>query len=711
MAEFKYQEPFPIENDTTVYRLLTKDYVKTIECEGRKILKIEREGLELLAREAYADVSFYLRAAHLQKLADILKDPEASDNDKFVAHTMLMNQVVSAEGELPTCQDTGTAICIGKKGENVWTGINDAEAISKGVFETYRDRNLRYSQVVPFTMTEEKNIGRVDIESNQIIFTDKDETQVYKTGLMNDTGLTERLYDAGATFSSEIVEQSSPVLSFLIWFVLPIILFSAIGNQMNKKLMEKAGGGPGSMMFGGMGKSNAKVYVQSTAGIRFADVAGEDEAKENLQEVVNYLHDPSKYESIGAKMPKGILLVGPPGTGKTMLAKAVAGESNVPFFSISGSEFVEMFVGMGASKVRDLFRQAKEKAPCIVFIDEIDAIGQKRNSGNLGGNDEREQTLNQLLTEMDGFESNTGVIILAATNRPDSLDPALTRPGRFDRRVPVELPDLKGREEILKVHAKKVALAPGIDFNTVARMASGASGAELANIVNEAALRAVRAGRKSVTQADLEESIEVVIAGYQKKNSILTDHEKCIVAYHEIGHALVAAKQTHSAPVQKITIIPRTSGALGYTMQVDEGNHYLMNKEELENKIATLTGGRAAEEVVFHSITTGASNDIEQATKLARAMLTRYGMSDEFGMVALETVNNQYLGGDTSLACSAQTQCEIDQKVVELVKAQHAKAVQILTDNRAKLDELAQYLYQKETITGDEFMEILNREE
>ena len=561
------------------------------------------------------------------------------------------------------------------------------------------------------TMTEEKNIGRVDIESNQIIFTDKDETQVYKTGLMNDTGLTERLYDAGATFSSEIVEQSSPVLSFLIWFVLPIILFSAIGNQMNKKLMEKAGGGPGSMMFGGMGKSNAKVYVQSTAGIRFADVAGEDEAKENLQEVVNYLHDPSKYESIGAKMPKGILLVGPPGTGKTMLAKAVAGESNVPFFSISGSEFVEMFVGMGASKVRDLFKQAKEKAPCIVFIDEIDAIGQKRSGGQYGGNDEREQTLNQLLTEMDGFEGNTGVIILAATNRPESLDPALTRPGRFDRRVPVELPDLKGREEILKVHAKKVALAPGIDFTTVARMASGASGAELANIVNEAALRAVRAGRKNVTQSDLEESIEVVIAGYQKKNSILTDHEKCIVAYHEIGHALVAAKQTHSAPVQKITIIPRTSGALGYTMQVDEGNHYLMNKEELENKIATLTGGRAAEEVVFHSITTGASNDIEQATKLARAMLTRYGMSDEFGMVALETVNNQYLGGDTSLACSAQTQCEIDQKVVELVKAQHAKAVQILTDNRAKLDELAQYLYQKETITGDEFMEILNREE
>ena len=561
------------------------------------------------------------------------------------------------------------------------------------------------------SMTEQENIGKVDIQSNQIIFTDKDNKQIYKTGLMNDPSLTERLYDAGAQFSSEIVEQGSPVLSFLLWFVLPILLFSFIGNQMNKKLMEKAGGGPGSMMFGGAGKSNAKVYVQSTHGIRFADVAGEDEAKENLQEIVNYLHDPKQYEEIGASMPKGILLVGPPGTGKTMLAKAVAGESNVPFFSISGSEFVEMFVGMGASKVRDLFKQAKEKAPCIVFIDEIDAIGQKRNSGQFGGNDEREQTLNQLLTEMDGFEGNTGVIILAATNRPDSLDPALTRPGRFDRRVPVELPDLKGREEILKVHAKKVKIAPGVDFNTVARMASGASGAELANIVNEAALRAVRAGRKSVTQADLEESIEVVIAGYQKKNSILTDHEKCIVAYHEIGHALVAAKQSNSAPVQKITIIPRTSGALGYTMQVDEGNHYLMNKAELENKIATLTGGRAAEEVAFNSITTGASNDIEQATKLARAMLTRYGMSDEFDMVALETVNNQYLGGDTSLACSAQTQCEIDQKVVELVKAQHAKAVQILTDNRAKLDELAQYLYQKETITGDEFMEILNREE
>ena len=556
------------------------------------------------------------------------------------------------------------------------------------------------------SMTEEKDIGRVDVESNQILFTDKDETQVYKTGLMNDPDLTQRLYDAGAQFSSEIVEQASPLMSFLLSFVLPIVLFVWLGNVMNRKLMEKAGGA-NSMMFGGVGKSNAKVYVQSTHGIRFADVAGEDEAKENLQEIVDYLHDPKKYEEIGASMPKGILLVGPPGTGKTMLAKAVAGESNVPFFSISGSEFVEMFVGMGASKVRDLFKQAKEKAPCIVFIDEIDAIGQKRNSGQLGGNDEREQTLNQLLTEMDGFEGNTGVIILAATNRPDSLDPALTRPGRFDRRVPVELPDLKGREEILKVHAKKVALAPGIDFNTVARMASGASGAELANIVNEAALRAVRSGRKSVTQADLEESIEVVIAGYQKKNSILTDKEKCIVAYHEVGHALVAALQSHSAPVQKITIIPRTSGALGYTMQVEEGNHYLMTKEELENKIATLTGGRAAEEVAFQSVTTGASNDIEQATKLARAMLTRYGMSKEFDMVALETVNNQYLGGDTSLACSAQIQREIDQRVVELVKAQHEKAIRILTDNRAKLDELAKYLYEKETITGDEFMAIL----
>ena len=499
----------------------------------------------------------------------------------------------------------------------------------------------------------------------------------------------------------------SPFLSILGW-VLPLILFIAIGQFMAKKLTDKAGGGAGSMMFG-MGKSNAKIYVQSTdGGIRFADVAGEDEAKENLQEVVNYLHDPTKYQEIGASMPKGILLVGPPGTGKTMLAKAVAGESNVPFFSISGSEFVEMFVGMGASKVRDLFNQAKEKAPCIVFIDEIDAIGQKRSGGQYGGNDEREQTLNQLLTEMDGFADNTGVIILAATNRPESLDPALTRPGRFDRRVPVELPDLKGREDILKVHAKKVKLAENVDFNVVARMASGASGAELANIVNEAALRAVRDGRKLVTQFDLEESIEVVIAGYQKKNAIMTDHEKKIVAYHEIGHALVAARQTNSAPVQKITIIPRTSGALGYTMQVEEGNHYLMNKEELENKIATLTGGRAAEEIVFHSITTGASNDIEQATKLARAMLTRYGMSDEFGMVALETVQNQYLGGDTSLACAAGTQEKIDQLVVDLVRRQHEKAVQLLTNDREKLDQLAQYLYEKETITGEEFMKILN---
>ena len=556
------------------------------------------------------------------------------------------------------------------------------------------------------SMTEKKEIGKVEIESNQIVFTNKDESQIYKTGLMDDPNRTERLYESGAEFSSEIIEQMSPLVSFLLTWILPLVIFFALGQYMSKKLMNKMGGGKDSMMFG-MGKSNAKIYVKSTEGIKFSDVAGEDEAKENLTEIVDYLHNPNKYKEIGASMPKGILLVGPPGTGKTMLAKAVAGESNVPFFSISGSEFVEMFVGMGASKVRDLFKQAKEKAPCIVFIDEIDAIGQKRNSGQLGGNDEREQTLNQLLTEMDGFEGNTGVIILAATNRPDSLDPALTRPGRFDRRVPVELPDLKGREEILKVHARKVALAPGIDFNTVARMASGASGAELANIVNEAALRAVRAGRKSVTEADLEESIEVVIAGYQKKNSILTDKEKCIVAYHEVGHALVAALQNHSAPVQKITIIPRTSGALGYTMQVEEGNHYLMTKEELENKIATLTGGRAAEEVVFGSITTGASNDIEQATKLARAMLTRYGMSMEFDMVALETVNNQYLGGDTSLACSAQTQREIDQRVVELVKAQHEKAIRILTDNRAKLDELAKYLYEKETITGDEFMAIL----
>ena len=558
------------------------------------------------------------------------------------------------------------------------------------------------------TMTENKEIGEVEIESNQIIFTNKDGSKIYKTGVLDDPELVDRLHASGAEFASEIVEQMSPFLNILLSWVLPVLLFIGIGQFMAKKLTDKAGGGAGSMMFG-MGKSNAKIYVQSTdGGIRFADVAGEDEAKENLQEVVNYLHDPSKYQEIGASMPKGILLVGPPGTGKTMLAKAVAGESNVPFFSISGSEFVEMFVGMGASKVRDLFNQAKEKAPCIVFIDEIDAIGQKRSGGQYGGNDEREQTLNQLLTEMDGFADNTGVIILAATNRPESLDPALTRPGRFDRRVPVELPDLKGREDILKVHAKKVKLAENVDFNVVARMASGASGAELANIVNEAALRAVRDGRKLVTQSDLEESIEVVIAGYQKKNAIMTDHEKKIVAYHEIGHALVAARQTNSAPVQKITIIPRTSGALGYTMQVEEGNHYLMNKEELENKIATLTGGRAAEEIVFHSITTGASNDIEQATKLARAMLTRYGMSDEFGMVALETVQNQYLGGDTSLACAAGTQEKIDQLVVDLVRRQHEKAVQLLTGDREKLDQLAQYLYEKETITGEEFMKILN---
>ena len=556
------------------------------------------------------------------------------------------------------------------------------------------------------TMTENREIGQVEIESNQILFTNKDGSKVYKTGVLDDSGLVERLHASGAEFASEIVEQMSPFLSILTW-VLPVVLFVAIGQYMARKLTEKAGGGAGSMMFG-MGKSNAKVYVQSTEGIRFADVAGEDEAKENLQEVVNYLHDPSKYKEIGASMPKGILLVGPPGTGKTMLAKAVAGESNVPFFSISGSEFVEMFVGMGASKVRDLFNQAKEKAPCIVFIDEIDAIGQKRSGGQYGGNDEREQTLNQLLTEMDGFEGNNGVIILAATNRPESLDPALTRPGRFDRRVPVELPDLKGREEILKVHAKKVKLAENVDFNVVARMASGASGAELANIVNEAALRAVRDGRQVVTQSDLEESIEVVIAGYQKKNAILTDQEKWVVSYHEIGHALVAARQSHSAPVQKITIIPRTSGALGYTMQVEEGNHYLLTKEELENKIATLTGGRAAEEVVFGSITTGASNDIEQATKLARAMLTRYGMSKEFGMVALETVQNQYLGGDTSLSCAAGTQEQIDRLVVELVSRQHDKAVKLLTDDREKLDQLAKHLYEKETITGEEFMSILN---
>ena len=560
------------------------------------------------------------------------------------------------------------------------------------------------------SMTEEKNIGKVDIESNQIIFTDKDNTQVYKTGLMDDSGLTERLYTAGAEFSSEIVEQGSPILSFLIWFVLPIILFTALGNYMNKKLMDKMGG-PNSMMFGGMGKSNAKVYVQSTEGIHFSDVAGEDEAKENLQEIVDYLHDPSKYKDIGAQMPKGILLVGPPGTGKTMLAKAVAGESNVPFFSMSGSEFVEMFVGMGASKVRDLFKQAKEKAPCIVFIDEIDAIGQKRSGGQYGGNDEREQTLNQLLVEMDGFAINEGIIVLAATNRPESLDPALTRPGRFDRRVPVELPDLQGREAILRVHAKKIKTEPNINYAQIARMASGASGAELANIVNEAALRAVRNHRTAASQADMEESIEVVIAGYQKKNAILTDKEKSIVSYHEIGHALVAALQSHSAPVQKITIVPRTSGALGYTMQVDEGNHYLMTKDEIINKIATLTAGRVAEEIVFGSITTGASNDIEQATKLARAMITRYGMSDEFGMVAMETVENAYLGGDTSLSCSAETQARIDALVVSIVKEQYQKATQILTENRAKLDELAKYLYEKETITGEEFMNILNKKE
>ena len=558
------------------------------------------------------------------------------------------------------------------------------------------------------TMTEQGEVGRVEIQeqSNRILFTSSDEKTVYKTAMVPDDGLVQRLLDAGVSTTGEEIEQTSTLVSILAW-VLPIIIFVALGQYMSRKMMEKMGGGGNSMMFN-MGKSNAKVYVKSAEGIKFDDVAGEDEAKENLPEVVNYLHDPSKYQEIGASMPKGILLVGPPGTGKTMLAKAVAGEANVPFFSMSGSEFVEMFVGMGASKVRDLFKQAKEKAPCIVFIDEIDAIGQKRSGGQYGGNDEREQTLNQLLTEMDGFEGNNGVIILAATNRPESLDPALTRPGRFDRRVPVELPDLKGREAILQVHAKKIKVAEDVDFNKVARMASGASGAELANIVNEAALRAVRDGRRFATQADLEESIEVVIAGYQKKNAIMTDEEKKIVSYHEIGHALVAAMQTHSAPVQKITIVPRTSGALGYTMQVEEGNHYLMSKAEMENKIATLTGGRAAEEVVFHSVTTGASNDIEQATKLARAMITRYGMSEDFDMVALETVNNQYLGGDASLACSAETQTKIDQRVVELVKAQHEKAVNILTENRAKLDELAQYLYEKETITGEEFMHILN---
>ena len=557
-------------------------------------------------------------------------------------------------------------------------------------------------------MVEQDKVGKVEIQEqdNRILFTDKDETVIYKTAMVSDDDLSARLLEAGVSFKGEEIEQTSLLVDILGW-VLPILIFIALGQYMSKKMADKLGGG-NSMMFGLGGNSNVKVYVQSTEGIHFSDVAGEDEAKENLQEVVNYLHDPSKYQEIGASMPKGILLVGPPGTGKTMLAKAVAGEANVPFFSMSGSEFVEMFVGMGASKVRDLFKQAKEKAPCIVFIDEIDAIGQKRSGSQYGGNDEREQTLNQLLTEMDGFEGNNGVIILAATNRPESLDPALTRPGRFDRRVPVELPDLKGREAILQVHAKKIKVAEDVDFNKIARMASGASGAELANIVNEAALRAVRDGRRFATQADLEESIEVVIAGYQKKNAIMTDEEKKIVSYHEIGHALVAAMQTHSAPVQKITIVPRTSGALGYTMQVEEGNHYLMSKTEMENKIATLTGGRAAEEVVFHSVTTGASNDIEQATKLARAMITRYGMSDDFDMVALETVNNQYLGGDASLACSAETQTKIDQRVVELVKAQHEKAVNILTENRVKLDELAQYLYEKETITGEEFMHILN---
>ena len=556
------------------------------------------------------------------------------------------------------------------------------------------------------SMTENGEIGRVEIQaqSNRILFTDAEETTVYKTAMVDDAGLTTRLYEAGISFAGEEIEQTSLLVSLLSW-IIPIVIFVGIGQLMARKLTKRAGGGANSMMFN-MGKSNAKIYVKSSDGIRFSDVAGEDEAKENLAEIVEYLHNPEKYKEIGASMPKGILLVGPPGTGKTMLAKAVAGESNVPFFSMSGSEFVEMFVGMGASKVRDLFKQAKEKAPCIVFIDEIDAIGKKRD-GQIGGNDEREQTLNQLLTEMDGFEGNNGVIILAATNRPESLDPALLRPGRFDRRVPVELPDLKGREEILKVHAKKIKVDQSVDFTKIARMASGASGAELANIVNEAALRAVRDGRRYATQADLEESIEVVIAGYQKKNAILTDEEKKIVAYHEIGHALVAARQTNSAPVQKITIVPRTSGALGYTMQVEEGNHYLMNKEELENKIATYAGGRAAEEIVFGSVTTGASNDIEQATKLARAMITRYGMSEDFDMVAMETVTNQYLGGDTSLACSAEMQAEIDRQVIALVKKQHEKAARILRENRQKLDELAQYLYEKETITGEEFMGIL----
>ena len=556
------------------------------------------------------------------------------------------------------------------------------------------------------TMTEKGEISKVDIQTNQILFTGKNDNVIYKTGLMNDPGLTDRLHNAGVQFSSEIIRKESPLLSAIVSWVLPLAIFYFLWNRISKRMFDR--NSANSLMFGGMGRSGAKIYVKSSEGIKFSDVAGEDEAKENLTEIVDYLHDPSKYKDIGASMPKGILLVGPPGTGKTMLAKAVAGEANVPFFSMSGSEFVEMFVGMGASKVRDLFKQAKEKAPCIVFIDEIDAIGKKRD-GQIGGNDEREQTLNQLLTEMDGFEGNSGVMILAATNRPDALDPALTRPGRFDRRVPVELPDLKGREEILKVHAKKIKISDDVDFKIIARMASGASGAELANIINEAALRAVRDGRKFVSQNDLEESIEVVIAGYQKKNSILTDAEKWRVSYHEVGHALVAAKQTNSAPVTKITIIPRTSGALGYTMQVDEGNHYLMTKSELENKIATLTGGRAAEEVVFGDVSTGASNDIEQATKLARAMITRYGMSKDFDMVALETVTNKYLGGDTSLAASETTAAVIDTQVVALVKSQHEKAAQILLENREKLEEIAHFLYEKESITGDEFMEILNR--
>ena len=570
-----------------------------------------------------------------------------------------------------------------------------------------RIQEVDYGTFISMTESGQVDRAEIDEQQNQILFTDKETGQVYKTGIVYDPDRTARLYENGVGFYGQIIEQTSPFLTLLLYYGLPIVLIMAVGHFMSKKLMDKAAGGPNSMMFN-MGKSNAKVYVKSSDGIKFSDVAGEDEAKENLAEIVEYLHNPEKYREIGASMPKGILLVGPPGTGKTMLAKAVAGEANVPFFSMSGSEFVEMFVGMGASKVRDLFKQAKEKAPCIVFIDEIDAIGKKRD-GQIGGNDEREQTLNQLLTEMDGFEGNNGVIILAATNRPESLDPALLRPGRFDRRVPVELPDLKGREEILKVHARKVKVAPDVDFGKIARMASGASGAELANIVNEAALRAVRDGRNCATQADLEESIEVVIAGYQKKNAILTDKEKLIVSYHEIGHALVAALQSHSAPVQKITIVPRTSGALGYTMQVEEGNHYLMSKEEIENKIATFTGGRAAEEVAFGSVTTGASNDIEQATKLARAMITRYGMSEDFDMVAMETVTNQYLGGDTSLACSAETQTLVDKKVVELVKAQHEKALNILRENRQKLDELAQYLYERETITGEEFMTILER--